>query len=120
VNGRHPPAQFDKAKNWDLPEKNMNKKEVMTMADELLITLDSYSLQVLRKIVQVHIRHLDGQVKNVQKLSTRSESSLDADMYFLQVQLEDADWLKQLLEHPIRKENGWVKEIVSSQNFGAA
>ena len=83
------------------------------MTEELLITLDVYSLQVLKKIIQVHIQHLEEQIRNLQKFSTHSGASLDADIYFLHVQQVDAKMLQQVLENPIRKESGWVKEVVS-------
>lgn len=83
------------------------------MTDELLITLDSYSLQVLKKIVQVHIQHLDQQIRNLEKFNTHSEASLDADIYFLRTQKIDAEFLGEVLAHPIHKNSGWMQEVIN-------
>ena len=81
--------------------------------EELLITLDSYSLQVLKKIVQVHIQHLEEQIRNLQKFNTHSEASLDSDIYFLHMQKIDAKFLEEVLNNPIRKNSGWMQEVLN-------
>lgn len=81
--------------------------------EELLITLDSYSLRVLKKIVQVHIQHLEEQIRNLQKFNTHSEASLDADIYFLHMQKIDAKFLEEVLNNPIRKSNSWMEEVLN-------
>ena len=80
--------------------------------DELFIALDTRMLQALKRIVQIHLKHLDRQVKNFNQFATRSEGDMDADEYFMQALIEEAMAVDELLRHPIRKENGWVKEIL--------
>ncbi len=81
------------------------------MAEEYFIELDTYTLKVLKKIVQVHIQHLDEQIRRLQKYNLHSENDLDTEVYFLQVQKIDAKFLEEVLSRPVPKNSGWMSEV---------